>query len=93
MPPDFDDAANRERCESLANMARETFTHLFWNEAENCLFDVVENGNRDAAIRPNQIFAVSLPYTMLSVAQAQAVVETVEQKLLTPVGLRSLAPD
>ena len=87
----FDDSENRTKYENVANMARETFTHLFWNTRENCLFDTVENGMRDAAIRPNQIFAVSLPHTMLSVAQARAVVETVETTLLTPFGLRSLA--
>ena len=89
----FDDRENQRKYENIANMARETFTHLFWNTTENCLFDTVENGTRDAAIRPNQIFAVSLPHTMLSVAQARSVVETVEKYLLTPYGLRSLAPD
>jgi glycogen debranching enzyme len=53
---------------------------------------VINGGPPDASIRPNQIFAVSLRYTMLSAERARLVVEAVERELLTPVGLRSLAP-
>ena len=89
----FGDEENRKQYESLANAARETFNRVFWNESENCLFDVVENGHRDAAVRPNQIFAVSLHHTMLDSEKAQKVVEKVEAELLTPYGLRSLSPN
>ena len=88
----FGDDEDRKKYDSMAMTARETFNQVFWNEAEQCLFDVVENGNRDASVRPNQIFAVSLPHSMLSVGRAQKVVEKIEKELLTPVGLRSLSP-
>ena len=56
------------------------------------LYDVVNGGPPDASIRPNQIFAVSLPHSMLSSERAKQVVSIVQQHLLTPYGLRSLAP-
>lgn len=88
----FDDEEDKARYEAMAAMAKETFNQVFWNEAEQCLFDVVENGSRDASVRPNQIFAVSLPHTMLSIGRGRKIVEKVEAELLTPVGLRSLSP-
>lgn len=88
----FGDEADREQYEAMAEAARQSFNAVFWNDAEDCLFDVVVNGQRDASVRPNQIFAVSLPYSMLSIGQAQKVVEKVEAELLTPIGLRSLSP-
>ncbi|HLK09464.1 MAG TPA: amylo-alpha-1,6-glucosidase [Candidatus Angelobacter sp.] len=88
----FGDENSRERYSTLASMASEAFNRLFWNNEKNCLYDVIENGATDASIRPNQIFAVSLPYSMLPKDRALAVVTTVERELLTPVGLRTLAP-
>jgi predicted glycogen debranching enzyme len=67
----------------------------FWNDAENCLYDVidVDGGTAlDASIRPNQIFAVSLPYSTLSAERMRAVVDTCARELLTSHGLRSLSP-
>jgi predicted glycogen debranching enzyme len=74
-----------------------SFQLRFWNEARGCLFDVVdvdhEPGRNDPTIRPNQILAVGgLPYQVLIEPYATRVVETVERQLLTPLGLRSLAP-
>lgn len=77
----------------LADRARASFIPLFWNETARCLYDVVDGGARDASIRPNQIFAVSLFHKMLPLEKAKAVVETVERHLLTPYGLRTLSPD
>jgi predicted glycogen debranching enzyme len=88
----FGDEQDRSRYEAMAETARQSFNAVFWNDAEDCLFDVVINGKRDASVRPNQIFAASLPYSMLSIGHAQKVVEKVEAELLTPVGLRSLSP-
>jgi len=89
----FDDADGKNQYESMANAARLGFNRVFWNETEQCLFDVVVNGRRDGAVRPNQIFAVSLSYAILDDAEkARKVVEKVEKELLTPVGLRSLSP-
>lgn len=88
----FGDEQDRQRYEAMAETARQSFNAVFWNDAEDCLFDVVINGKRDGSVRPNQIFAASLHYSMLSIGQAQKVVEKVEAELLTPVGLRSLSP-
>jgi predicted glycogen debranching enzyme len=88
----FGDDAGQERYRNMAALADESFNRLFWNEKENCLYDVVDDGLPDASIRPNQIFAVSLPYTMLSPERAGAVVDKVREHLLTPFGLRTLAP-
>lgn len=65
----------------------------FWNESEGYCYDVLDspNGN-DAALRPNQIFAVSLPESPLTSAQQKSVVDACSQSLLTSYGLRSLAP-
>src|SRR5215469_12107696 len=86
------DEPSRKRYGGMATFAKWSFNRLFWNEKGNYLFDVVNGGQPDASIRPNQIFAVSLPYTMLSPERAEFVVRTVQQHLLTPYGLRSLAP-
>jgi predicted glycogen debranching enzyme len=88
----FGDENLRERYSTLASMVSKAFNHFFWNNEKNCLYDVIENGAADASIRPNQIFAVSLHYSMLPKDRALAVVTTVERELLTPVGLRTLAP-
>ncbi|MBS1793123.1 MAG: glycogen debranching enzyme family protein [Acidobacteria bacterium] len=88
----FGDEQDRQRYESMAEQARQSFNEIFWNDAEDCLFDVVTDDGSDGAVRPNQIFAVSLPHSMLSIGQAQKIVEKVERELLTPVGLRSLSP-
>ncbi len=77
--------------------ARASFQVRFWNEASGSLNDVVdvdhEPGRIDASLRPNQIFAAGgLPVNLLSPERARRVIDTVEQQLLTPIGLRSLAP-
>jgi predicted glycogen debranching enzyme len=74
--------------------ARAAFEELFWNEKAESLFDcVLPDGRKDAAIRPNQILAVGLPHAPLSARHARSVVQTVRARLLTPRGLRTLAPD
>ena len=88
----FGDKAEKEQYNAMAKRAKKSFGEKFWNEAEDCLFDVIEGEAEDFSIRPNQIFAVSLPNTMLSIGQAKKVVQKVEDELLTPVGLRSLSP-
>jgi predicted glycogen debranching enzyme len=65
----------------------------FWNEARSCCFDVIDSpsGNEDA-LRPNQIFAVSLPVSPLNAKQQKSVVDICASQLLTPYGLRTLGP-
>jgi predicted glycogen debranching enzyme len=84
--------SHRVRYAEMAERTRTAFTSLFWNESQGCLFDVVDGERRDSAIRPNQIFTVSLTHQMLLTEQARSVVNVVEKELLTPYGLRSLAP-
>ena len=86
----FSDEVARKRFNRMATLAQYSFNRLFWNEPAKCLYDVV-NGANDASLRPNQIFAVSLPHSMLSAERARLVVDTVERELLTPAGLRTLA--
>lgn len=76
-----------------AEKAKESFNKKFWNDQLNYCFDIVEgeNGNDDA-LRPNQIFAISLKHPILNENRWKPVIEITKEKLLTPVGLRSLAP-
>jgi predicted glycogen debranching enzyme len=78
----------------MAETAQQSFNRLFWNEAGGSLFDVIDAGEppRDPALRPNQLFAVSLPNPVLYPSRWRPVVDAVAEALLTPVGLRSLAP-
>lgn len=78
----------------LADQITQSFQSAFWNESQNHLNDTVyPDGSVDASLRPNQIYAVSLPYGPgLSHAQQVAVVQAVESSLLTPFGLRTLDP-
>ncbi|MFY9559857.1 MAG: amylo-alpha-1,6-glucosidase [Terriglobales bacterium] len=86
------DEASQKRYRRMATVASWSFNRLFWNEKDGCLYDVVNGGPPDASIRPNQIFAVSLPHSLLTPERARNVVEKVQEHLLTPYGLRSLAP-
>ncbi|MFN7133013.1 MAG: amylo-alpha-1,6-glucosidase, partial [Myxococcales bacterium] len=90
-------AARSARWAELRDRARASFGLRFWNEEERCLYDVVDvdhlPGVVDPAFRPNQLFAAGgLPMSLLGPARAREVVDAVEQRLLTPLGLRSLAP-
>jgi predicted glycogen debranching enzyme len=79
--------------EKLAAKAGKSF-QKFWNAERNCCYDVIDSpevGN-DPALRPNQIFAVSLPVSPLRAEQQKAVVDICAKELLTSHGLRSLAP-
>jgi predicted glycogen debranching enzyme len=77
-----------------AERVRQSFNRRFWYAAGGYLYDVVdgEKGD-DPACRPNQVFAISLPYAVLEPERWRPVLEVVQRRLLTPVGLRSLAPD
>ena len=88
----FSDEIQRSAYANMADRARESFNKLFWNEDARSLYDVVDGQMRDASLRPNQIFAVSLNHSLLDGERARTVVEVVRRELLTPYGLRSLAP-
>ncbi len=74
-----------------ADHVRESFEAAFWNRDRQCSFDVV-NPN-DASIRPNQLFAIALPFPLFDDTRADGILRVCETHLLTPVGLRTLAPD
>ena len=79
--------------QTLSSKAKDGF-RKFWNAERQCCYDVIDApgmGN-DASLRPNQILAVSLPVSLLTPEQQKAVVDTCAAQLLTPYGLRSLAP-
>ncbi len=82
---------------AMAERAQTAFRARFWNAAKGCLYDVVDDdhvaGRMDGSIRPNQVIAVGgLPFSLVDEATARAVVAAVERDLVTPMGLRSLAP-
>jgi predicted glycogen debranching enzyme len=81
-----------ERWAGVVARGRKAFADRFWNEERGCLRDVVDPD--DGTIRPNQIFAVGgLPFQLVDGERARRIVDTVESRLWTPLGLRSLAPD
>ncbi|MCA1555278.1 MAG: amylo-alpha-1,6-glucosidase [Acidobacteria bacterium] len=89
----LEDDRMRNHSRALAELARASFHGQFWNETGRCLYDHINPaGEPDAAIRPNQIFALSLPHPIMTGTRALSIVETVERELLTPYGLRSLSP-
>jgi predicted glycogen debranching enzyme len=90
----FGDKAYAKRCDDDRVRAIESFRARFWCERGGYLYDVVDGeGGDDASLRPNQIYALAFPGELLEEKQAQRVVRVVEERLLTPVGLRTLASD
>lgn len=82
-----------EHYEDLSQKVKKSFNEKFWNEKEQCLYDVIKNDSYDDSIRPNQIWATSLPFTILSKEKEKLVVNKVFENLYTPYGLRSLSKD
>ena len=91
------DAVRADELKEHAERCRRSFNRRFWYEGGGHLFDVVESeemgGGDDPACRPNQLFAISLDHEVLERARWESVLNVAREKLLTPVGLRSLAPD
>jgi len=78
----------------LAEQAEESFHRRYWYGAGGYLYDVVDGeAGDDSSLRPNQILALSLRYPILRRDRWQAIVDVVRDRLLTPFGLRTLAPD
>ncbi|HET7378667.1 MAG TPA: amylo-alpha-1,6-glucosidase [Gaiellales bacterium] len=91
-------AATDARWAEPLERGRRAFADRFWNAAGGCLYDVIDvdhqRGVVDARLRPNQILAVGgLPLALIDGERAARVVDVVEQRLLTPLGLRTLSPD
>jgi predicted glycogen debranching enzyme len=87
---------DEERANELgrqADRAQRSFNNRFWYADGGYLYDVIDGEvGLDSACRPNQIFAISLPHAVLDQERWPAVLKVVTERLLTPVGLRSLAP-
>lgn len=74
----------------LAGKVKHEFAEKFWMEEKGCLKDLVSGTDADMQIRCNQIWAVSMPFTMLEREKERRIVQTVFEKLYTPYGLRTL---
>jgi predicted glycogen debranching enzyme len=89
----FEEPSLAEKYTAMAKQTGESFNQKFWNKQKDCLYDVIEAKGVDASLRPNQIFAVSLDFTMLDKDKSQKVVDAVNRELVTPFGLRTLSLD
>jgi glycogen debranching enzyme len=78
--------------EALPARIQESFLAMFWDSKKGYLADVVDMKTTDWSIRPNQVIAVSMDYSMLSKDMMKAVLSVIERDLLTPRGLRTLSP-
>jgi predicted glycogen debranching enzyme len=87
----FGEIQHAQEYAAMAQQAYDSFNRQFWNERTSCLYDVINDNGNDGSIRPNQVFAVSLPFAVLDSNRAKAVIDKVEAELLTPVGLRTLS--
>ena len=90
-------SATDDQWKPLYERGKSSFGARFWNEPRGCLYDVIDSdhvaGKVDPSFRPNQIFAIGgLPYALIEGSRARRIVDAVEARLLTPIGLRSLAP-
>ena len=89
---EFDDPDAAEILGGIAARVRESFLAQFWCEQTGCFYDGINGEQRDASIRPNQVIALALHHTMPTAERARAALSVVERELLTPMGLRTLAP-
>jgi len=87
----YDQSHKAAQYAMLAEKAKKSFLEKFWNPQKNYLFDVVGDAGKDDSLRPNQIIAASLDFTMLDKVKAELIVESVWKQLLTPFGLRTLS--
>lgn len=76
----------------LAKKVRENFNALFWNSQNNYLYDVIDGNSREGSIRPNALYAISMPYEILDTDKFRPVMETAWRTLYTSLGLRTLSP-
>ncbi len=89
----YHELSGEEAYASLAARVKESFDREFWSWEYGYLADVVDGDEKDWSIRPNMVFATSLPYSMLNEEKNDKILEIIKSKLLTTRGLRSLSPD
>ncbi len=87
----FGETSLVEKYTAMAAHTKKNFNDKYWDPQRKCLYDVLEPSGPDLSLRPNQILACSLDFTMLDTEKSRAVVELVRQEFLTPYGLRTLA--
>lgn len=87
----FNDRTNLTALRKIKIQIERNFENIFWNNSENCLLDCVRGNFQDRSIRPNQVVVVYLPFKLLGKRKSKMVLATIEQKLLTKVGIRTLA--
>jgi len=78
---------------TMADGAKDNFLREFWNPAKQCLFDVIAEGQKDPALRPNQVLAASLNFPIVDEAKSFLILNAVQSKLWCVYGLRTLSPD
>lgn len=89
----FGDTNTAKIIDLKAEKVRENFNKTFWNHDAGYLYDVINGDYFDSTLRPNQLFALSLPFKLVDDERALSIISIIENKLYTPVGLRSLSPD
>ena len=89
----FNDNACEKLYKGKAEKVLKNYQETFWFEDGGYLYDYVDGDYKDSSFRPNQLYAVSLPYKLLDTKKAKLIVDKVYEKLYTPFGLRSLSPD
>jgi len=87
----FNQKGEVEKYSEMAEKAKKSFLEQFWNPNEGCLYDVIRNEHKDSSMRPNQIIAEALDFTMLDEAKAAQMVKTVWKRLWSRYGLQTLA--
>ncbi len=87
------ETALAKEMEEKATHTKQSFNQQFWNNTAGYLYDVIDGDNKDDTLRPNQLFAISLPFNLMEDRKAIGIFNAVKEKLYTPVGLRSLPAD
>jgi predicted glycogen debranching enzyme len=76
-----------------ATLVSKSFNDQFWNSEKGYLYDVINGNEKDDSLRPNQLFAISLPFSLIDGEKGRSILKIVTAKLYTLVGLRTLSPD
>lgn len=89
---EFNDKKFVKNWENIPELTKNSFNKIFWYDKKEYLFDIVNEELADKSVRPNQVFATSLPYSPLSDDRKERVLSRIENELLTAKGLRTLSP-
>jgi predicted glycogen debranching enzyme len=89
----FNQTSLEQKYAEMAEKTKRSFLEKFWNSRNNYLFDVISDNEKDSSLRPNQILAVSLNFSMLDQPKSEAIISIVQDKLWCEYGLRTLSPD